>query len=281
MTDTTLIRTNTLTISDIERFHDGLENGADVLAYPPQGARLSLAAASELACILSQFGSASLDTAVNQNFEDCAVWSLFRRMRNRPAPRFTHDNMVLLRVPDSLSATWLCREAKLLEDRLLLHQFSKHLSRSITGAVFEMIDNVWMHSNASEPPLLCYQTARGGFSFAVTDMGIGVLRTLKRNSRFSHLRTSISALEEAVKVGVSCDPNGSGLGLPTLTRALANLWGRVRLRSGQAALTFNREQEQQKQSHQFLPEMKGFQVSAICRVRPPKLDSSHHVHYTQ
>jgi anti-sigma regulatory factor (Ser/Thr protein kinase) len=158
----------------------------------------------------------------------------------------------------------------LLEERLLANQFSKHLSRNITGAVFEMVDNVWMHSEAKEPPLLCYQTARGGLSFAVTDMGIGVLRTLKKNTRFSHLRTSMSALEEAVKVGVSSDPNGSGLGLPALTRALASLWGRVRLRSGQAALTFNREQEQPKQSHQFLPEMKGFQVSAICRLRAPK-----------
>ena len=36
-----------------------------------------------------------------------------------------------------------------------------------------MIDNVWVHSNANEPPLFCYQTARGGLSFAVTDMGIG------------------------------------------------------------------------------------------------------------
>ena len=118
---------NDLRYRAVQVSHDGLENGADVRAYPPPGYQLSLAAASELACILSQFRSATLEIAVDQNFDNCAVWSLFRRMRKRPGPKFTHNNLVLLRVPNSVSGEWLCREARILEERLLAHQLSETL----------------------------------------------------------------------------------------------------------------------------------------------------------
>ncbi len=161
-------------------------------------------------------------------------------------------------------------EAKRFEEALLQGRFSQGLSRSLTGAVFEMVDNVWKHSGVTKDALLGYQIGSRTFSFIVTDLGVGVLKTLTMNRRFAHLKTSIDALEEAVKPNVSGDTDGSGLGLDKLTRELANLWGRTRLRSGQGAITFNREGATARRIHNFLPHLGGFQISAVCRLSPPQ-----------
>ena len=259
-----------ITVGDVERFHrllGGSSASADSLC---EGSRVSLAAASELACILLQSNSKDLTKTIDSRLTDCPMWGMFKRMRVATGPRRTnHGSIVLSKIPSPYNETWYVSEARRFEANLLSGRFPQGLAKSLTGAVFEMVDNVWKHSGVSKDALLGYQIHNRTFSFIVTDMGDGVLKTLTKNRRFAYLKTSIEALEEAVKPNVSGDLNGSGLGLDNLTRAFANLWGRTRLRSGQGALTFNREGAIPKRTHQFLPDLNGFQISAVCRLSPP------------
>jgi len=266
------IRTNEiLTLSDIEHLHYKLDDGsiaADIRF--PAGGKVSVAAAIELASILLSTKSATLYELVDKQLSECEIWTLFRRLRGGIINRTGGNGTVLMRIPYQFSEQWLSLEMRRFETSLSDARFPRDLGRSITGAVFEMVDNVWVHSLTQEPSLFCYQIRTRKLTFGVMDMGKGVLNTLRENRKFSHIRTSMNALEEAVKRGVSGQANGSGLGLDSLTRALANLWGKTRLRTGQAALTFDREQQLPKQLKQFLPEMEGFQISAICRLDRPK-----------
>jgi anti-sigma regulatory factor (Ser/Thr protein kinase) len=262
---------STITIADIERFHRAVDYSSSAAHEIKYGGRLSLAAASELACILAEADSHDLTKAVDFPLADCQTWSLFRRLRGPSCPkRISHASTVLLQIPQSYDERWLVAEAKRFEEGLLHARFPRYLAKSLTGAVFEMVDNVWNHSRTHNNALLGYQIGNRSFTFTVTDLGVGVLDTLTANRRFSYLKTSIEALEEAVKPNVSGKADGSGLGLDKLTRALADLWGRTRLRSGQGALTFDRESDVPKRKHQFLPSLGGFQISAICRMSPRK-----------
>jgi anti-sigma regulatory factor (Ser/Thr protein kinase) len=256
-----------LTISDVERFHRALDRGTPIPESLPGGAELSLAAAAELACILVE--TPGVMNMVDGSLHSCRMWARFRRMLNPAGPNRIHDDSVLVtKIPFPFDESWFAAEARKFEEALLQSRFPKVLSRSLTGAVFEMVDNVWRHSGSPQHALLAYQVTNRTFSFAVTDTGSGVLNSLRRNRRFAHLKTSIEALEQAIKPNVSADPNGSGLGLDMLARELANLWGLTRLRSGQGALIFNRQSPILKRTHQFLAALNGFQVSAVCRMDP-------------
>lgn len=264
-----MAKARSITISDIERFQRAVADGSAIEQQIMSGSCLSLAAASELDCVLQQSQLKSTGDAVDILLQECPIWTLFRQMRERNAPRLTAGALALIRIPLVYDEEWLNTEIPQLEAQLLRGRFSRHLSKSLSGAVFEMVDNVWNHSETAETAVLAYQVGRRSFTFSVTDLGLGVLDTLKRNRRYAHLKTSIEALEEAVKPNVSGKPDGSGLGLDQLTRSLADLWGRTRLRSGQGALTFDRETDVPKRRHQFLPQLPGFQISAICRLSPP------------
>jgi anti-sigma regulatory factor (Ser/Thr protein kinase) len=256
-----------ITISDIERFHRTLDRGMPTAESLSHGGELSLAAAAELACILVEApGSMNM---VDATLHNCRMWGRFRRMLSPTGPARIYDDSVLVcKIPFPFDESWFAAEARRFEEALLRSRFPKALSSSLTGAVFEMVDNVWRHSGSPQHALLAHQVANRTFSFAVTDTGSGVLNTLRRNRRFAHLKTSVEALEQAIKPHVSADPNGSGLGLDMLARELANLWGLTRLRSGQGALIFNRQSQTPKRTYQFLPALNGFQVSAVCRMRP-------------
>lgn len=265
-----MAKSPSITISDIERFQRAVVDGSAIEQQIVSGSCLSLAAASELDCVLQQAQLKSVGNTVDILLQTCPIWTLFRQMRESNAPcRLTAGSLALIRIPLIYDEEWLNTEIPQLEAQLLRGRFSRHLAKSLTGAVFEMVDNVWNHSQTAETAVLAYQVGSRSFTFSVTDLGLGVLDTLKRNRRYAHLKTSIEALEEAVKPNVSGKPDGSGLGLDQLTRSLANLWGRTRLRSGQGALTFDRETDVPKRRHQFLPQLSGFQISAICRLSPP------------
>lgn len=262
--------TDTLTISDIENFHHGIDSALPAVVRLPKGNKISVAAAIELSCLLIQSRSEKLDTAVDRQLSQCPVWKLFRRMRRESLSKATTEQTVLVRIPPVYDEDWFHSEASTFENRLLAGRLPKGLARSLTGAVFEMVDNIWVHSRSVDSCFLAYQVGFRKFTFGISDIGVGVLQTLRQNPRYAHIRTSMDALEHAVKRGVSGQPQGSGLGLDSLTRSLASLWGQSRLRSGQAALTFNREGESPRRRHQFLANLAGFQISAICRMEPPQ-----------
>lgn len=260
-----------ITVQGVERFQRALIGTSSPIQELGFGGCVSLAAASELDCILQQASSTSLRREVDEALSQCPLWSLFRNLRNGGGSgRLSISSISVVRIPVLYDERWQNFEMQQLEKMLLQARFSQHLAKSLTGAVFEMVDNVWNHSQTEADAILSYQAASRSFTFSVADLGLGVLETLRENKRYGHLKTSIEALEEAIKPNVSGKAGGSGLGLDTLTRAFADLWGQTRLRSGQGALTFDRETDSPKRKHQFLPQLKGFQISAICRLARPR-----------
>jgi hypothetical protein len=260
----------TTTIAEVEDLEWQLDSH-DPLKLPKfNGNTLSVAAASELLCVLEHYNATGLRSSLTMRFSSCPVWTLARKLEDMPhTQRLSEGPLVFVRIPPAYEESWCVEEMHAFRDLLLSHSFPSGLSASLTGGVFEIVDNVWRHSCSKSPSLLAYQVGARAFSFCVADMGIGVLASLRKNRQFSYLSTSVEALEEAVKPNVSRLQNGSGLGFDKLVRALADFWGRTRLRSGQGALLFNRETENHTRSRYFLPHLDGLQVSGVCRLSPP------------
>lgn len=113
------------------------------------------------------------------------------------------------------------------------------LIASFIGALQEMQDNVYEHSDAVETGLVAYAVTDRSFEFVVSDRGIGVLGTLRQNPNYAHLPDAGAALEKAIKPGVSRFPTetGRGQGYVQLYRAMVTHRAELRFRSGDHALT--------------------------------------------
>jgi hypothetical protein len=131
-----------------------------------------------------------------------------------------------------------------------------------------MVDNIWQHAETADPGLLVYQIRRRRFAFSVADNGVGVLASLRKNPRYKWLDSSMEAIGYAIKPGVS-SCGGGGMGFPSLLHALADLWGKARLRSGEASLTFDRTQEERRKDYSYLPFLPGLHVSVRCALDAP------------
>jgi len=233
------------------------------------GGTLSLPAAIELNEVLRHYRNVDLDELVRLQFARCPVWNLMG-LYCGGRRRVSNGATVLTRIPEKYDENWLTVEMQSFRNVLLSRRFPQVLSASFTSAVFEIVDNVWQHCESKEPAIFAYSVVDRGFTFCVSDSGVGVLASLKRNRKYSYLSTSLEALEEAIKPNVSRLPNGRGLGFDQLLRSLSNFWGQTRLRSGQAVLRFNREQASPMRCHYFVPELPGLQVFGVCRLSPGK-----------
>ncbi|MGO8455448.1 hypothetical protein ACC779_37095 [Rhizobium ruizarguesonis] len=113
------------------------------------------------------------------------------------------------------------------------------LIASLMGAMVELQDNIYEHSGAPETGLVAYAVTRNSFEFVVADRGVGVLKTLRQNSRYSAIPDAGAALQEVIKDGVSRFPSetGRGQGFSQLFRALVGRNAELRFRSGDHALT--------------------------------------------
>jgi hypothetical protein len=82
-----------------------------------------------------------------------------------------------------------------------------------------MVDNMWLHSETAQPGLLAYQVHRRRFAFSVVETGIGILASLKKNSIYEDLSSSMDAIRYAIQPGVTRLDSG-GLGFSNLIGAL-------------------------------------------------------------
>ena len=117
--------------------------------------------------------------------------------------------------------------------------YNAQLVASLMGAMVELQDNVYEHSGMPETGLVAYAVTNKSFEFVVADRGVGVLQTLRQNSRYSHIADSGAALQEIIKDDVSRFPSetGRGRGFSQLFRALVGHNAELRFRSGDHALT--------------------------------------------
>ncbi len=147
--------------------------------------------------------------------------------------------------------------------------FPARIAAEIVGALGELQDNVFRHSDASMTGLVAFAARQGTFEVVVSDCGIGVLTSLRSHPDYQRIEDAGAALSVAVANGESRfgRDSGCGFGMGQMFRALANHDGDLRFRSDDHALEVRghspslqgRVQLRQKAA---LP---GLTVSVLCR----------------
>lgn len=136
-----------------------------------------------------------------------------------------------------------------LRDRLYVFQlaarkamcFRRQASKAkakLCGAICEMVDNIVDHSNAVTTGVVAFCGNDQRFEVSVGDAGIGVLASLRTNTKFSYLQDAGTAMSVAIHDGNSRygPRQDRGYGFGTLFRALTTLDAAIRFRSGDYAL---------------------------------------------
>jgi anti-sigma regulatory factor (Ser/Thr protein kinase) len=263
---------NVVQIRDIEHFHWQLSESECPISFSSNGGGISLAAAVELALIAAHRRDNPSEPHAKIRVARNSIWALVKEsrwpLRSGCANLRDGDSTVLVLPTAADDPWWTQRISTLLAD-LTANGFPSHLARSLTGAVIEMVDNVWLHSEAPHPGLLAYQIRRRKLAFSVIDAGVGMLASLKKNSSLRYLSSSMEAIGKAVEPGVSRFENGGGMGFPSLFHALASLWGTARIRSGEAALMLDHTGEERSKESVYLPPLPGVHVSVRCALDPP------------
>jgi hypothetical protein len=147
--------------------------------------------------------------------------------------------------------------------------FPRAIAGMLIGAFGELQDNVFRHSEAPATGLVAYAVTTEGFEFVASDLGVGVLASLKSHPDYSGLEDSGQALRTAVADGESRfgRDSGSGLGLSQLFRALATQDGDLRFRSGDHALEIRGHSPSLQGMFEVRhkAELVGLTVSVLCR----------------
>lgn len=117
----------------------------------------------------------------------------------------------------------------------------RDFAKALIGALMEMQDNIFLHSQHPETGLIAFAAANKGFEFVVADAGVGVLESLHQNPEFAALSDAGSALKIALEDGNSrlARSTGHGYGIGQLFRALAGHNGDLRFRSDDYVLTIS------------------------------------------
>lgn len=139
----------------------------------------------------------------------------------------------------------------------------------LTGALFEMADNVAQHSgpNSSDPSpgLIGYYVNDGHVAFAVGDSGRGVLTSLKENPAWADLPNSQEALVAVINNHASRRPHGGdGEGFKQMFRSLADLNGIVIMCSNEGRVKLNQTPLGRKATAEFTGPFPGVQLSVNC-----------------
>jgi hypothetical protein len=163
------------------------------------------------------------------------------------------------------------------EQAAVANGFPKLLAAGIVGAMGELQDNVFRHSQKQETGLAAYAATLGAFEIVVADAGIGVLTSLRGCADYASLPDAGAALKVAVADGNSRlgRHSGNGFGMGQMFRALANHDGELRFRSDDHALTV-RGHGPSLEGHVELghkARLTGLTISVLCRMpgsEPPR-----------
>jgi hypothetical protein len=262
-----------LGIRDVENYHWHIAEADAPVSWSGNGTPLSLAGAVELACIGAQQDKGASLVGSSVRITNCPTWSLLRSARwpGRKSKAKLRDGAVaVLVLPTDPDDPWWSQNIHDLLKELTANGFSTDLARGLTGAVVEMVDNIWQHSQTPHPGVLAYQIRRRNFAFSVADTGIGMLASLRTNARYRTLSSSMDAIRNAIQPGVSRSDDG-GLGFSELINALADLWGNTRVRSGEASVRIDRTGDERTKDFVYLPHLPGTHVSVRCSLDPPSV----------
>jgi hypothetical protein len=102
----------------------------------------------------------------------------------------------------------------------------------IVGALHEMAGNAIEHAGPNSYPVATFEIRPSSWAFSVTDLGVGVWVTLKRNPSFVAIATDVAALQTAVRDGVSgTGKAGRGFGFTQVFKSLADRSCSIRFRT--------------------------------------------------
>ena len=146
--------------------------------------------------------------------------------------------------------------------------FSNAVAIKLHAALYELAENSVIHSAASTDTLVGYRVLAGVSQFCIADVGIGVLASLKQCPDFSNLSTHVEGLRLALHDGISRFGKGQGgYGFGRVFKSLAEQWGSLRFRSGEACITMDGNGlDADVGSEDFVPFRPGFQVTVCCRM---------------
>lgn len=147
--------------------------------------------------------------------------------------------------------------------------FPARIAAEIVGALGELQDNVFRHSEAARTGLVAFAARPGTFEVVISDSGVGVLASLRSHADYAGTEDAGMALKVAVADGESRfgRDSGCGFGMGQMFRALANHDGDLRFRSDDHALEIRGHSpslQGRVQLRQKAP-LPGLTVSVLCR----------------
>jgi hypothetical protein len=154
--------------------------------------------------------------------------------------------------------------------------FSGIRADGLTKSLHEMADNVLQHAGAkaiASGGVVGYEINAGRATYAVADQGCGLLASLHRHPRWRSVTDAENALIAAVRDGASeRSGRNDGEGFREIYRALADEWGVLRFRTGDAALVYwTVVGGSVRQRYAGRPPMPGFQLAVrMTRDQPPR-----------
>jgi hypothetical protein len=201
-----------------------------------------------------------------------ALWSLLQAAKwpAMNARSITHDCTRLVILPLREDLCILRDLERDVREQLGCAGFTPQMAKALSGALSEIIGNIWEHAQATTPALLAYQCADERLTASIADVGIGVLQSLRSNPAYANLGSSLQALKTAMVVGVSRHTDHSrGYGFDEVLRAVADNHGTVRLRSGQGILTFQSSADVRTADSGYGVDLPGLHVALTCGTTPP------------
>lgn len=130
---------------------------------------------------------------------------------------------------------------KRLENAAASAGLGDSFAKALAGTVEEMSSNIVEHSEHAATGMIGYRWSPSEFEYVIADSGIGVLKSLKKNSYYSGLTDSAKALETAIQEGESSHGHnvGHGLGFRDLLNNIATSNSYLRFRSGNHSLVID------------------------------------------
>lgn len=244
---------------------------------------MTLAAALELACCCwewEQQGTAARDAAqvVRSWAEDFPQLKDAQAALNcrgfQPVPQallYASPDWEICAAPSELQLEdndWMLFQER-FQRSLRQHGFARKMALALSGALREMADNIPRHSSllqsAPAAGVIGYQVQAGCMSFAVADVGQGVLHSLRRNPKWASLSESTPALRLAVWDYATSDPNAvQGGGFSEVHKSLSDLNGLLRFRSGNGLFTVDGRGPERKGINGYPPAAAGLQICVSC-----------------
>jgi hypothetical protein len=265
-----------LTVSLVEAMQRALEKGRAVREVVERLHSATLAGMLEYGCLRYQSESAAppLPQAIHATELGSALLQVPAALGLRADGELTSD----LRCLEIRKSEFFCivNEGQLCStewenycgrfERAAWDQgFGRASAANLQSALYEMATNAVIHAFCPAGPVVGYYVSDGVAAFSVVDVGIGVLRSLRSQERFTHLTRDVDAIHAALHSGVTRFPSG-GTGFNSVFKALARQWGQLRFRSERGCVSMDGlDVSVDKATLAFPPRLPGFQVSVCCR----------------